>query len=299
MGLVSGFIAAPCTGPVLAGVLAFVAKTGSAVLGFWMLFAYAFGLGLPFLVIGTFAVKMPRSGAWMEAVKTVLGVALVATGVSLVRPLLPAAPELSVSARPLAIAAGVLAFAAVLAGALNLSFHGDRREKLVKAVTLVALIAAVGLRFGWIGAPKGGNSLFRATGPEIAWVKDHSAALDLVAKSNRKLLVDFWATWCSACNELDEQTWSDPAVRQEINDHFIALKVDVTADADKNKVAKAYGVQGFPTVLMMPCAAKKEAPPPEPKPLVAECKVPHEDAPGRVVGFVDAKEMLERLRKAE
>ena len=295
MGLVAGFIAAPCTGPVLAGVLAFVAKTGSAWLGFWLLFSYAFGLGLPFLVLGSFSLKAPKSGAWMEAVKTVLGVALLATGISLVRPLLPALPSLSVTAAPLAIAAGVIAFGAVLAGALHLSFHGDRREKLLKAVTLAALLVAVALRFGWLGAPKGGTSVFHAEGPEIAWVHDHSSALATATRTNKKLLVDFWATWCSACNELDELTWSNPDVRRYINENFVPLKIDVTLDANKNKVAKQYGVQGFPTVLMMPCAEKKE----EPKPLVASCKIPEEDGPGRVVGFVDAKEMLERLRKIQ
>ncbi len=296
MGLVAGFIAAPCTGPVLAGVLAFVAKTGSAVLGFWMLFAYAFGLGIPFLILGSTGARLPRGGAWMEGVKTVLGIALLATGISLVRPLLPAFPELGLTSRPVALIAALVAAAAVLAGAINLSFHGEGREKALKGALLFALLAAVGLRFGWLGTPKGGVSLFHSEGPAIAWGKDHAAALALATRSNKKLLVDFWATWCNACNELDELTWSNAEVRREIADHFVPLKVDVTADANKNEVAKKYGVQGFPTVLMMPCTEEKK---PEPKPLVADCKIPGEDGPGRVVGFIDAKEMLERLRKVQ
>lgn len=292
MGLVSGFVAAPCTGPVLAGVLAFVAKTGSAALGFWLLFTYAFGLGIPFLIIGATSVRLPRGGAWMEGVKTVLGVALVATGVSLVRPLLPALPELSLSARPVAVIAAVVAFASIVAGVFTLSFYGPAREKALKAGLIAALLFAIAFRFGWLGTPKGGVSLFHAQGPEIAWLKDHDVALAQARKENKKLLVDFWATWCSACNELDEQTWSDPRVREEISTRFVPLKVDVTADADKNKVAKKYGVQGFPTVLAMPCT--HQAPQPT---LVAECRVPADEAPGRIVGFVDAKEMLERLRK--
>jgi thiol:disulfide interchange protein DsbD len=298
MGLVAGFIAAPCTGPVLAGVLAYVAKTGSAVLGFWMLFAYAFGLGLPFLVLGSTSVKLPRSGPWMEGIKTVLGIALVATGVSLLRPLLPALPELSLSARSVALIAGVLAAAAVLVGAFALSFYGPAREKLQKGLALSLLLLAVGLRFGWLGAPKGGVSLFQAEGPAIAWLHDHETALAEARRSNKKLLVDFWATWCSACNELEEQTWTDAKVRREISERFVPLKVDVTADADQNKVAKRYGVQGFPTVLAMPCDEKAAAEPPKPT-VVAECKAPGENNPGRIVGFIDAKEMLERLRKVE
>src|SRR5947207_2742474 len=89
MGLVSGIIAAPCTGPVLAGVLTYVATQRSAVLGFWMLFTYAIGMGVLFFILGATTVRLPKSGAWMETVKSVLGVALVAAAVTLVRPYLP------------------------------------------------------------------------------------------------------------------------------------------------------------------------------------------------------------------
>src|SRR6266850_2444802 len=63
MGLVAGIIAAPCTGPVLAGVLFYVATQRSAVLGFWMLFTYAIGMGLLFFVLGATSLRLPRSGA--------------------------------------------------------------------------------------------------------------------------------------------------------------------------------------------------------------------------------------------
>src|SRR5450755_3713510 len=69
MGLVGGLIAAPCTGPPLAGILAFVATTRDAVHGFFLLVTYAVGIGVPFWAIAGFSMQLPRSGAWMEAVK--------------------------------------------------------------------------------------------------------------------------------------------------------------------------------------------------------------------------------------
>jgi thiol:disulfide interchange protein DsbD len=47
IGLVSGLIAAPCTGPVLTGILLWIGKTKSATLGAGALFAFSLGLGLP------------------------------------------------------------------------------------------------------------------------------------------------------------------------------------------------------------------------------------------------------------
>ena len=115
MGLVAGIVAAPCTGPVLAGVLTYVATRRSALLGFWMLFSYALGMGLLFFVLGATSLKLPRSGAWMETVKSVLGVALVAAALGLVLPLLPRPAQLPVGPRAIAVASAALAFAAVVA----------------------------------------------------------------------------------------------------------------------------------------------------------------------------------------
>ncbi|RAL23496.1 hypothetical protein DL240_04865 [Lujinxingia litoralis] len=74
MGLVAGAIAAPCIGPVVAGILVYVAQQGDLVLGWSLLSAFALGLGLLFLVLGTFSgliQKLPRAGGWMEGSKAV------------------------------------------------------------------------------------------------------------------------------------------------------------------------------------------------------------------------------------
>ncbi|NRD68838.1 hypothetical protein HRD49_44705, partial [Corallococcus exiguus] len=89
MGSVSGFLAAPCTGPVLTGLLAFVAKSANTTLGATLLFIYALGIGVPFFLIGVFTVRLPRGGVWMEWVKSVLGIMLVALAFSYVKDAFP------------------------------------------------------------------------------------------------------------------------------------------------------------------------------------------------------------------
>src|SRR5262249_9118798 len=283
MGLVAGIIAAPCTGPVLAGVLAYVATQRNAVLGFWMLFTYALGMGLLFFVLGATSLRLPRSGAWMETVKSVLGVALVAAAVTLLLPFLPRPGSLPLSLRTVAIAAGVLGCAGVVAGALSLSFHGDGREKAMKAAALVLLLGAVGLRFGWAGKP------LEAAGALIPWVRDEKAAVQQSRATGKPLLIDFFAEWCAACKELDLHTWTDPVVAKEVSDRFVPLKIDGTEEsAQTDELYKKYNVPGLPTVLMLAC--RDDRPP--------ECAVPG-DGPARVTGFLPPPEMLERLRRVQ
>src|SRR4051812_196348 len=283
MGLVAGVIAAPCTGPVLAGVLTYVATQRNAVLGFWMLFTYAVGMGLLFFLLGATSLRLPRSGGWMETVKSVLGVALVAAAVTLLLPYLPRPGHLQITTRTVALLAGVLAFAGVLAGALSLSFHGDGREKAMKLGALVLLLGGVGLRFGWLGPAK------MEKGFEITWLHDEKLAVEQSRATGKPLLIDMGAEWCAACKELDLHTWTDPVVAREVADRFVPLKVDATeVTPDIERVMEKYDVAGLPTVLMMAC--KDDRPP--------ECAVPGE-GPARVTGFLPPSEMLERLRRLE
>lgn len=79
LGASSGFIAAPCTTPVLTSILAYIAKTQSIGLGLLLMFAFSAGLGTLLLIIAAFtgALRiMPRSGNWMKLVKVASGVLL-------------------------------------------------------------------------------------------------------------------------------------------------------------------------------------------------------------------------------
>ncbi len=90
LGAVVGVIAAPCVGPILVGLLAFVSQRGDPWLGWWLFFTLALGLGLPYVVLGTFSgllPRLPKSGTWMVRVKLVFGVILIGVAVWFVMPL--------------------------------------------------------------------------------------------------------------------------------------------------------------------------------------------------------------------
>ena len=80
MGAMSGLVAAPCSAPVMAAVLTWVATTKSAVLGFVYLFAFSLGMCTLLVVVGLSAgaaARLPRSGQWMLAVKRVFAALMI------------------------------------------------------------------------------------------------------------------------------------------------------------------------------------------------------------------------------
>jgi thiol:disulfide interchange protein DsbD len=82
MGLTSGMVASPCTAPVLASLLVFVASKKAVVTGGLLMFSFSMGLSSMLLVIGFFAGSlMPKSGAWMVKVKTALALLIMGAGV--------------------------------------------------------------------------------------------------------------------------------------------------------------------------------------------------------------------------
>jgi thiol:disulfide interchange protein DsbD len=88
LGGISTLVASPCITAPLAGVLAFIAQTGSMCLGAGLLFVMALGMGLPLLLIAIEArVLIPSTGIWMVWLQRTLGVLLVATAAWIASPL--------------------------------------------------------------------------------------------------------------------------------------------------------------------------------------------------------------------
>jgi thioredoxin:protein disulfide reductase len=250
LGMVCGIIAAPCTGPVLTGILTWIAKTQSVTLGASAMAAFGLGLGAPFFVVGTFAVQLPKSGRWMVHVKSLLGIVLVVVALYFVATAFPALVSwIRPTTTVYAIAAGVL-LVGLLLGAVHRSFDEPGWGiKLMKGSgVLLATLATFALV---IAASKPSRTL--------SWESlsvDEARHKALTEK--RPLLVDFTATWCGACKELDKHTFSAESVAQEAG-RFVAIKVDATNDEDPAVVAamQQMKVVGLPTVLIYDSAGNE------------------------------------------
>ncbi len=257
MGAITGFIAAPCVGPIIAVLLVYIATTGSLAMGFFLMLAYALGMGLLFLVIGTFAGAMnalPGAGGWMDTVKKFFGVVMVAMAVYFLRDTIPG------SWMPWIAGGGLVVFA-VFSGAFSpLSEESEFADKFYKAVGLIALIIGIRvLLFGFgpmVGTTAGTASLVVSAHPELEWQVSspdqdiHDALLSEARSSGQPVIVDFWATWCAQCRELDHKTWTDPAVYEE-GQRFTRIKMDMTKSDTDWALAQNenFSVVGMPTVI--------------------------------------------------
>jgi thiol:disulfide interchange protein DsbD len=83
IGIAAGFVAAPCTAPVLGLLLVYVAQTRNVLWGGTLLFVFALGLGLLLLLVGIFSgllSSLPRAGIWMKWIKNTFGVGMLLVG---------------------------------------------------------------------------------------------------------------------------------------------------------------------------------------------------------------------------
>jgi len=83
VGAASGLIVGPCTAPVLAVLLGYVAAKQNLVFGMGLLFVFAFGMGTLLIILGTFAgilASMPRSGIWMTKINRIFGWIMIGAG---------------------------------------------------------------------------------------------------------------------------------------------------------------------------------------------------------------------------
>ena len=241
MGLVGGLIAAPCTGPFLAGLLTYVATTANVLSGGALLYLYGLGMGMLFFVLAAFAVALPKSGRWMDAVKSVGGIGLVFAAIYYLQPFLPFLKTIASPTLPFLLGSIALAVIGIGAGAITLSFHGPWSERIRKGVaTGLVIVGALGV-YMWKLAPN----------HHLPYETDETVAFKRARDEHKLLMIDFSAEWCNPCRAM-ERTFGTDDVYAALTKDFVALKFDVTKDTDENNDKKAkYGAETLPAVLFV------------------------------------------------
>lgn len=239
MGLTMGVVAAPCIGPFVLGLLAWVAGSGSALLGFAVFFTLSLGLGLPLLVLALFSgrlERLPRAGEWMVWVRRLMGWVLVGMAFYFARPLF--APDVGLFLlAAVALAAGIdLGWRTTMAG-------GSRGFALLRA--------GVGVLGLLLGLSLAGGRILR--GPGMPWIPYSNELLAAARQDAKPVIIDFSAAWCTPCRKLEDETFHDKKVVALATERFASVKVDLTGSGNplNERLLREYAIQGVPTIVFL------------------------------------------------
>lgn len=249
-GIIAGAIASPCVGPILVGVLTFVAQSQNLWLGFWLLFVYALGMGQLYLLLGIFsglAKKLPKSGPWMDSVSRAFGLILLGAAAYYLTNLVP--PKFVQLGFGLALVALSVAWGAFRLVQNSTGFQKFRKMSLL-ALCSVGLIT-VGQAGMQILRPEGAQDSSTEVHSKLQW-QVYSEQLIAEAKAAGKpVLIDFYADWCAACKELESKTFTAPEV-EELAQKFVLLRFDATDESEQlTELKKKYGIVGLPTIIFL------------------------------------------------
>lgn len=289
MGLLSALIVGPCVAAPLAGALIYISQTGDAWLGGTALFALSMGMGAPLIAIGTSAGSLlPRAGAWMDAVKAVFGVLMLAVAIWMLERILPAPITM-------ALWATLLIVSAVYMGALEtLKAEATGWIKLRKGLGLLLLIYGIILL---LGVASGGQQVLKPLGNMLTGTSASSAqtahlpfkqikgvdglneALAEARAAGKPVMLDFYADWCISCKEMEILTFSKPEVQAALS-NAVLLQADVTPNDDEDKALyKKFGIIGPPAIIFYDAEG-------------------NEKKNYRVVGYMPADKFNNHVRKA-
>ena len=259
MGLTMGIVAAPCIGPIVLGLVTYVAAKGDPYYGFLMFFVLAVGLGFPYLLLAIFSGKiknLPRAGIWMEGVKHIFGFILIGMALYFLDPILPKSIQGYLGPIFGIVAGIILLFADKTAN--------SAKGFIIFKTMFTLIVLAISI-----------YSIIQKEKLEPEWQKFSIQAYESSLKNNEKMVIDFYADWCIPCKKLDALTFSNERVIKEM-ERFAIYKVDMTKMTPENEnLRKRFNVIGMPTVLIIDSQGKEV---------------------NRLTGFVNADEFLSYLK---
>jgi len=289
MGSLSSLIVGPCVAAPLAGALIYIGQTGDAVLGGSALFTMGIGMGVPLLLLGASAGKLlPKAGNWLNATKAAFGVIMLAVAVWMLERILPAQVSMLLWAM-------LLIIPAIYLSAIDpLPEQASGWRKLWKGVGLVMLsygvLVLIGFSIGNTNPLKPLNGLglnaLQASSQGVAFervasVTELEARIKQAQASNRPVMLDFYADWCTSCKEMEAYTFTDSRVKQALA-NFVLLQADVTQNSDDDKALLAkFNLIGPPGVLFFSADDGRE------------------HASLRVIGYQDADTFLKTLTRVK
>lgn len=268
MGAIAGLICSPCTTAPLSAILLYIAQSGNLWFGGGTLYLYALGMGLPLILVTVFGNRLlPKSGPWMETVKTAFGFVILALPVFLLERVIGDVWGLRLWAM-LGVAFFIWAFIASLEAK-------KAWMRLVQILLLAAALVSVRPLQDWAFGAPAAQTQAHLNFTHIQSVDELNRAL--AQAKGKPVMLDLYADWCVACKEFEKYTFSDPQVQNALKE-TVLLQANVTANNAQDKaLLRQLGVLGLPTILFFD-------------------EQGNEQPAARVTGFMDAEAFSAHLR---
>lgn len=268
MGAIAGLICSPCTTAPLSAILLYIAQSGNLWFGGGTLYLYALGMGLPLILVTVFGNRLlPKSGPWMETVKTAFGFVILALPVFLLERIIGDVWGVRLWAM-LGVAFFIWAFIASLEAK-------KAWMRLVQILLLAAALVSVRPLQDWVFGAPAAQTQAHLNFTTIQSVDELNRAL--AQAKGKPVMLDLYADWCVACKEFEKYTFSDPQVQNALKE-TVLLQANVTANNAQDKaLLRQLDVLGLPTILFFD-------------------EQGNEQPAARVTGFMDAEAFSAHLR---
>ena len=261
LGMVSAMILGACVSPILISFLSVAIATQDALLGAMTMFALAMGMGVPLIIVGLGAgALIPKAGSWMEEVKHLFGVLLLAVAIYLFT-------ELGIVNTLLVWGIFAVVLGVYLHALEPLEKEHSGWQTLKKSMGVVLLVWGVILMVG--GAGEGESltkplkhtstitlngsvtSQYRFPFELVRNMKDLDAKRKEAVEKDKLLVVYFYSDTCPVCKKMKATTFKDPKVIEKLASDFVAVRVNITdhADHESMKIKKHYKIFGTPAFL--------------------------------------------------
>lgn len=253
-GMIGALLAGPCSGPVVIGILGVVATSGEAWWGAVLMFLFALGMGMIFLVAGAAMGWMPKRGAYMVMIKKSFGIVMWLGAIYFARPLFNDTTTALLTAAVLLVT-GVFSWPDPDDGE---GFYAVRLRQLYTGVALLVgayLLLGTLISSGFILpavrlANAGSAAQTAAAAGSVTFLRTEEEGIAAAKAAGKPMMIDFTAEWCAACHEMEKLTYTDARVIAAA-EGFVPVMIDCTDKASPavKAVQEKYAVRGLPTVV--------------------------------------------------
>jgi thiol:disulfide interchange protein DsbD len=254
MGVISGLVASPCTTAPLTGALLYISQTGDVVLGASALYALSLGMGLPLLILGSSGGKLlPKAGAWMNVIKNIFGLLLLAVPIFLLERFIPEVASQALWA--LLILASASYF--YVANQNHAAAQNTPQAKgfwygLRSLVIFLMLFFGANLAYQVVFPSEvvATNGVQHASFKQVTSLAQLQNEVTNANSQGKTVMVDLYADWCIACKEFEKYTFVDVHVQKALS-NSVWLQIDMTDfDSTGNaELVQHYTVLGLPSIL--------------------------------------------------